>query len=356
MTGACASCHTTAASAHRSSTIATRRPSTTPTRRAARRSLDRLPRGSTCAGCHSSNFSPDEGHTDTRAQRHGVRCRERHADRHSIWCAGRHSASSEEFIGCSSCHYGASAGISPLDGPDANDTAHRSPYGEMANADICGACHSRYSYTTDTFTVQPIPSETPPVLLQPQMAIGYPMLGMPGATGWDPASPLSDYLNIPVTGWTPTPVRRPAASGLMTYWKDAEGIDMLWQQGWTRRQRRSVSRVAERGSRHGARRAEGSHGPEPARRVSRVPFRRLPHRRGGGQDPADRRSDQVRHHLCGLPHAARRRHHQGRVGRGVRRTAHRQSRRTAATCASPATTANCLSAPRRLPAPRSIIR
>jgi nitrate reductase cytochrome c-type subunit len=142
------------------------------------------------------------------------------------------SASSEDFIGCSSCHYGASAGIPELDGPDANDTAHRVPYGEMANADICGACHSRYSYTADTYTVQPTPDETPPVLLQPQMAIGFPELGMPAsppATGWVAASPLSDYLNVPSPGWTPTPnPSATTASGLMTYWQ-MDGVDTMWQ-------------------------------------------------------------------------------------------------------------------------------
>ncbi len=70
--------------------------------------------------------------------------------------------------------------------------------GEMANADICGACHSRYSYTTDTIAVELTPDDPPTLLLQPQMAIGYPMLGAPApspATGWAPASPLSDYLD-----------------------------------------------------------------------------------------------------------------------------------------------------------------
>ena len=228
VTGACASCHTTGSFG---APIVYDRYTTTKhyTNEEGRTggALDRLPRGSTCAGCHSSNFSPEKViPTPAPSGTAYVAANGMPTGTQSGALAGD-SASSEEFIGCSSCHYGASAGISSLDGPDANDTAHSSPYGEMANADICGACHSRYSYTTATFTVQPIPSETPPVLLQPQMAIGYPMLGMPGATGWDPASPLSEYLNIPVTGWTPTPV---AGSSTMNYWKDAEGNDMLWQR------------------------------------------------------------------------------------------------------------------------------
>ncbi|MGE5228189.1 MAG: multiheme c-type cytochrome, partial [Deltaproteobacteria bacterium] len=72
---------------------------------------------------------------------------------------------------------------------------------------------------------------------QPQMALGgYPMLGSPAvapATGWDPAPPLSDYLNVQSPGWSPTPDPAATSAGLgrlQTYWKDAEGADMMWQQ------------------------------------------------------------------------------------------------------------------------------
>ena len=44
----------------------------------------------------------------------------------------------------------------------------------MANADICGACHSRYSYTVGTFTIDSDPDalgRSAPI--QPQMALGY---------------------------------------------------------------------------------------------------------------------------------------------------------------------------------------
>ena len=111
------------------------------------------------------------------------------------------AASSENYVGCSSCHYGANVGGSlAVDGVDPNDTAHTAPLGKLANADICGQCHSRYSYTVDTFPVtpipygrldgvgHPIPNPTPTSLLQPQNALGYPMLGRrPRRTGWDPA-------------------------------------------------------------------------------------------------------------------------------------------------------------------------
>ena len=67
----------------------------------------------------------------------------------------------------------------------------------MADAQICGQCHSRYSYTVDTYSVatvpyvkldgagSPIPNPSPTSLLQPQYAIGYNPFGAPAA-GWIP--------------------------------------------------------------------------------------------------------------------------------------------------------------------------
>ncbi|HEY5388127.1 MAG TPA: ammonia-forming cytochrome c nitrite reductase subunit c552, partial [Thermoleophilia bacterium] len=148
------------------------------------------------------------------------------------------AASSENFVGCSSCHYGASTGNAPQYGNDPNDTAHRSaPYGNMANAQICGQCHSRYSYTVDTYTVapvpylkvdgagSPIPNPTQTTLLQPQYAIGFKTLGEP--TAWT-APDLSTLLNVPFPGWVPTP--NPSATsvaGLQLYWK-INGVDTPW--------------------------------------------------------------------------------------------------------------------------------
>ena len=163
---------------------------------------------------------------------------------------------SEMDIGCSSCHYGAGAGISDVDGRDANDTAHTSPYGNLADPQICGACHSRYSYTKPVYTVSPVPylkvtggSPVPAVnpttivggtptplpaasqttLIQPQMAIGYPMLGSPSpAPAWSPD--LAAYLTVQHPGWTPAPTA--TASGfakLQTYWQ-IDGKDSVWQQ------------------------------------------------------------------------------------------------------------------------------
>jgi hypothetical protein len=145
---------------------------------------------------------------------------------------------SENFVGCSSCHYGAATGTNPQYGNDANDTAHMAPFANLANAEICGQCHSRYSYSVATPTVaavpylkldgagNPIPNPSPTTLLQPQYAMGYKMLGQP--TGWVPAG-LSTVLNVQSPGWTPTP--NPAATtaaGLQVYWQ-IDGKDTVWQ-------------------------------------------------------------------------------------------------------------------------------
>ena len=197
----------------------------------------RLPYGSVCQGCHTSNFDPAKViPTPTATSSTGA----------VSWGADNgiptqpqtegNAASSENFVGCSSCHYGMA--IDGNFGSDANNTAHRAPKGLLANAEICGQCHSRYSYTTQTFAVSPIPTPTASqtTLIQPQMALGgYPMLGTPASPGpgWDPAPPLSDYLNVQSPGWSPTPDPAATTAGLgrlQTYWKDAEGADMMWQQ------------------------------------------------------------------------------------------------------------------------------
>jgi len=201
----------------------------------------RLPYGSVCQGCHTSNFRPDKVvPTPTATSSTGA----------VSWGAGNgiptdpqtmgSAASSENYVGCSSCHYGANVtgGLAQF-GVDPSDTAHTAPLGDMANADICGQCHSRYSYTVDTFTVSPIPTPTasPTTLIQPQMALGgYKMLGQPAtapSTGWSPAAPLSTVLTVQQPGWTPSPNPSATSAGfgrLQTYWKDSAGADMLWQQ------------------------------------------------------------------------------------------------------------------------------
>jgi Cytochrome c554 and c-prime len=196
-----------------------------------------LPYGSVCAGCHTSNYAPSKVvPVPTATSTSGAVS---WGPSETVVSAPQSTGTapfSELQIGCSSCHYGA-APVSELDGRDANDTAHRAPYGDMANPDICGACHSRYSYTVDTIPVSPIPTPTASqtTLIQPQMAIGYPMLGSPApspSTGWNPAASLSMYLNIPHPGWSPTPDPAATSAGfgrLQTYWQ-VDGKDSLWQQ------------------------------------------------------------------------------------------------------------------------------
>jgi len=196
-----------------------------------------LPYGSVCAGCHTANFAPVKvslipGAPIPSPTATTVSWSAANGTATEPQLTGT-AASSESFVGCSSCHYGAATGNIPQYGNDVKDTAHTSAFGDLANAEICGACHSRYSYTVDTFSVSPvpyvkvdasgspIPNPSPTTLIQPQMAIGYAMIGVN-------YQPLSAVLNVPAPGWTPAPSATSAA-GLMTYWKDANGNDLPWQ-------------------------------------------------------------------------------------------------------------------------------
>jgi hypothetical protein len=198
-----------------------------------------LPYGSVCLGCHSSNFNPSKaGYTPipvattgpTDPTPNAVTWEMTPSDADPAMQSTGSSAWSEGNIGCSSCHYGARTAGGGLEiyGNDPNDSAHTVPLGNMADAQICGACHSRYSYTVGTYAVpsvpyvsvdasgSPIPNPKPTTAIQPQMAIGYPMLGSPSPTpAWSPN--LAAYLNVQSPGWTPTPTATSAA-GLMTYW------------------------------------------------------------------------------------------------------------------------------------------
>jgi hypothetical protein len=199
---------------------------------------NRLPYGSSCGGCHSSNFDPSKivpSPTATNATTGAVSWTGANAYPVAAQALGN-AATSEAFVGCSSCHYGANVGGDA--GADANDTAHNAPYANLADAQICGQCHSRYSYSVMTHDVlpvpymsvdpagSPIPNPNPTTLLQPQYASGYKMLGEP--TAWVPAG-LATVLNVQHPGWTPTP--NPAATspaGLQVYWQ-VDGVDTPWQ-------------------------------------------------------------------------------------------------------------------------------
>jgi hypothetical protein len=216
-----------------------------------------LPYGSVCGGCHTANYAPSKVVPIPTATSTASAV---------AWAADLSGTAapqalgnapmSEFDIGCSSCHYGAGPGISSVDGADANDTAHMAPYGNLADPQICGACHSRYSYTTPVYSVSPIPynkvvggTPVPAVnptgieggtptplplasqtsLIQPQMAIGYPMLGSASpAPAWSPN--LAAYLTVQHPGWTPAPTATKAGfAKLQTYWQ-LDGKDSVWQQ------------------------------------------------------------------------------------------------------------------------------
>ena len=87
--------------------------------------------GPGCAGCHASNYDPAKHVEDPVTEFYP-------------WqnTAGD-DAFSEPFVGCSACHWGKDPGQSLLGG-----TMHIVPQANMANADICGQCHSRYSAST----------------------------------------------------------------------------------------------------------------------------------------------------------------------------------------------------------------
>lgn len=194
----------------------------------------RLP-NSMCAGCHTANHDPSKviptpTATATKASADGSFA--------VTWGGGNgvptdpqdtgNAASSELDIGCSSCHYNRTA---------AHTSAAANP-SNLANAAICGQCHSRFSYTVDTYAItplpyvainasgSPIPNPKPTTLLQPQYAIGFETMGN-AANGWTPPE-LSTKLNVPSQGWTPTPnPSATSAAGLMKYWQ-LDGQDTPW--------------------------------------------------------------------------------------------------------------------------------
>ena len=187
----------------------------------------RLPDGSSCAGCHTANYDPSKVvPTPTVTSSTGAVTWEAANGLPGAGVTGD-AAASEGSVGCSSCHYNKTAAHT---GGAVNPS-------NMASAAVCGQCHSRYSYTVDTYTVAPVPyvkvTDGSPVpnpskttLLQPQYAIGYETMGN-AAGGWVPPA-LSTKLNVASPGWTPTPnPSATKAAGLMQYWK-IDGVDTPW--------------------------------------------------------------------------------------------------------------------------------
>jgi hypothetical protein len=201
----------------------------------------RLPYGSSCAGCHTSNYDPSKviptpvATTTLKPAATAATPTPTPTATAITWEAANglpanvttgDAASSEGDVGCSSCHSSQTAAHSSKGTPN------------LASAEICGQCHSRYSYTVDTYAVasvpavkigadgKAIPNPSPTTLLQPQYAIGLKTMG-DATNGWTPQA-LSEKLNVPSPGWSPTPdPKATAAAGLALYWK-LDGVDTPW--------------------------------------------------------------------------------------------------------------------------------
>jgi len=146
--------------------------------------------GPGCAGCHSGNYSPKQHVKDA-------------VTGYYPWMnTAGDDAFSEPFVGCSSCHVGFSSTHEFLGG---------SPKSNLANADICGQCHSRYSNS-----VVPYENNDGTTATRQYTLGNFSPLGT-AANGWKP-DPITNYLNIPT----------PAAPQQMIYYKDADGNLLPW--------------------------------------------------------------------------------------------------------------------------------
>lgn len=162
--------------------------------------------GPRCAGCHSGNYDPSKASPIPTVLPSATATSFVYAHENT---AGD-DAFTEPYIGCSSCHYG--AGV--INGTDPADTAHMVPYANMASAEICGQCHSRFSKTVKSY---PIIATTPgaPTTIQPEYTVGdFNPLGAATSSPipWT-ADPLSAFLQVPTT----------AAPVNQVYYKDAQG-------------------------------------------------------------------------------------------------------------------------------------
>lgn len=138
-----------------------------------------ISRGSGCAVCHVSNYDPGK-HVPPAA-----------GSPYPTEDSAGDDAFSEVGVGCSSCHV-------------TQNSAHWVPKPNMANADVCGQCHARYSSTVATYPAWTWPSGSPspvPTEVALQGTLGdFDPLGTQGAGPNDPwvnASPLADFLSIP---------------------------------------------------------------------------------------------------------------------------------------------------------------
>ena len=175
--------------------------------------------GPRCAGCHSGNYSPEKATpivTTTSTSYPYVNT------------AGD-DAFSEPFIGCSSCHWGTSAG----GGTDPADTTHAVPYANMANPEICGQCHSRFSKTVNSYPVQPSGS------IQPEYTLGdFNPLGTATSTPtpWTPDS-ISAFLTVPTpdpsaTAWVNQKYYTAANGDVLPYTANAHAGGATQYEDW----------------------------------------------------------------------------------------------------------------------------
>jgi len=153
-----------------------------------------ISRGAGCATCHVGNYSPAK-HIPTVSGSYGF-------PTEVVGTQGSGmSGFSENFVGCSSCHVGVNTGpnatINDIFGSDPANTGHIAPTQNMANADICGQCHARYSATVASYDSWTWPTASPsPVAttVNPQGTLGdFNPLG--AAPGWTP-DPITDYLDV----------------------------------------------------------------------------------------------------------------------------------------------------------------
>ena len=126
--------------------------------------------GPGCAGCHSGNYNPAAHVPDAVT---GV---------YPWQNTAGDDAFSEPFVGCSSCHRGL-------------NSAHVVPTGTMANPDICGQCHSRYSASVQRYANY----DDSTSVRQYTLGDFNPLGEAASDPAWSPL-PITDFLNIPEAG------------------------------------------------------------------------------------------------------------------------------------------------------------
>jgi hypothetical protein len=187
--------------------------------------------GPGCAGCHSGNYAPAKHVPDATTGFYP-------------WTnSAGDDAFSEPFVGCSACHWGKDPGQSLLGG-----TMHTVPQANMASAEICGQCHSRYSASTVPYQNYDGTSAVR------QYTIGtFNPLGSPSTIpAWTPA-PITDFLNIPT----------PTSPQSMVYYKDPAGNLLPWSARGHEEGAQQYNEWAMEGHANSLKDLKGLMGPNP---------------------------------------------------------------------------------------------